>query len=101
LLSSARCARLACVIDSNVHDGPLEPSGDGRDASGRFARGNRAGRGNPFAKRVAALRRTVYEAISEDDMRAVVRRIVEMALGGDIHAIREVLPVTEHREFGQ
>jgi hypothetical protein len=50
---------------------------------------------------VAALRRTVYEAISEDDMRAVVRRLVEMALGGDIHAIREVLPVTEHREFGQ
>ena len=46
---------------------PLSPAGDGasmeRDArTGRFAAGNQVGKGNPFAKRVAALRSALHDA---------------------------------------
>src|SRR5438067_2077329 len=38
-----------------------------RDADGRFVKGNRGGPGNPFARRVAELRRELLEAVSADD----------------------------------
>ena len=67
--------------------GPLDPSADGRDAgSGRFLPGNRAGRGNPQARRVAALRATLLQTVTPDDLTAVVRALIDKAKGGDVAA---------------
>lgn len=70
---------------------PKEPFGNGRDARGRFTKGNPGGPGNPAAKRVAALRMALLEAVTEDDMRVIVRRLVKEAKAGNIQAAREVL----------
>jgi hypothetical protein len=72
--------------------GPLAPSGDGRDGrTGRFLRGNRAGRGNPQARRVAALRAALLREVTGGDLRAAVRALIDKATGGDVAAIRELL----------
>ena len=68
------------------------PNGDnGRDGRGRFGQGNRFGKGNPYAQRVAELRSLILEAVTDADLREIVRILVERAKGGDITAIREVL----------
>jgi hypothetical protein len=71
---------------------PLAPSGDGRDGrTGRFLPGNRAGRGNPQAGRVAALRAALLREVTGGDLRAAVRALIDKATGGDVAAIRELL----------
>ena len=69
-------------------------NGDGRDASGRFAPGNKGGPGNPFARKVGQLRAALLETVTEDDMRAVAAKLVQMARGGNLPAIRELLERT-------
>jgi hypothetical protein len=40
---------------------PLTNGGNGRDAAGRFPKGNPGGPANPFARRVALMRQTMLE----------------------------------------
>ncbi len=71
-----------------------EPStnGDnGRDARGRFTKGNAGGPGNPNAQHVAKLRDGFRSACSVADVRAICRRLVAMAKKGSVLAAREVL----------
>ncbi len=71
-----------------------EPSGngpDGRDALGRFSTGNPGGPGNPFAPQVARLRGALLRAVAEEDVQAVVAKLVELAKDGNVPAAREVL----------
>ena len=75
-------------------EAPLPNGINGRVASGRFAPGNPGGPGNPHGKRTAALRAMVTEAVTDDDLRAVVAKLVELAKGGDLAAIRELLDRT-------
>lgn len=63
----------------------------GRDTTGRFAPGNRIARGNPHAKRVAQLRAIMLKAITQEDMRAIVKKLVELAKDGHIQAAMEIL----------
>jgi hypothetical protein len=65
--------------------------GAGRDARGRFARGNLGGPGNPFARQVAALRQAAVDAVSADDVRAIIAKMTEKALAGDVAAAKVVL----------
>ena len=74
------------------HPSPTDP--DGRDGKGRFAAGNKLARGNPHARKVAALRSALLNAVTEDDMRAIISKLIEMAKGGDVHAIKELLTRT-------
>jgi hypothetical protein len=68
------------------------PNGDnGRDARGRFAPGHQGGPGNPLARRSAAIRTAFLEAISQKDIRAIVRTLVEKATAGDLVAAKLVL----------
>ena len=60
----------------------------------RFACGNIGGPGNPHAKQVGALRAALLAAVSTDDLTAIVGKLVELAKGGDVRAIREVLDRT-------
>ena len=64
----------------------------GRDPdTGRFLAGNRGGPGNPHGQAVAALRSALLAEITEGDVRQVVRRLIQDAIGGATIAAREVL----------
>jgi hypothetical protein len=71
--------------------GPLPPPAAGRDAGGRFTRGNVGGPGNPFARRVAALRQALLRAVSEEDVQDVAKRLLELARVGDVAAMKLLL----------
>jgi len=60
----------------------------GRDSSGRFAKGNPGGPGNPYAAQVGRLRSALVNAVTEEDMREVIMALVEKAKGGSIAAAR-------------
>jgi hypothetical protein len=65
-----------------------------RQDNGRFARGNRGGPGNPFARQVAELRKVALDATTLDDMRAIFRAMIERAGNGDVAAAKLVLQYT-------
>lgn len=70
---------------------PSQNGGNGRGSHGRFLAGNAGGPGNPYARRVARLRSALLDAVTDDDLRAIVKVLVDRAKGGDLAAIREVL----------
>jgi hypothetical protein len=69
----------------------MSPSPNGRTASGRFAKGNPGGPGNPHSRRVSALREALLASVTAADIRAVARALVSKAKGGDVPAVRELL----------
>lgn len=71
---------------------PSTNGDNGRTAAGRFAPGNAGGPGNPFARRVASLRRAMLDAVSEADMAAIAAALVDKAKAGDVAAVKVLLP---------
>ncbi len=67
------------------------PPADMRDALGRFTKGNRGGPGNPHARQVGRLRAALLTAVTDEDVAAIVHRLVQLALEGNVQAAREVL----------
>lgn len=67
---------------------------NGRDASGRFTKSNPGGPGNPLAGRVAKLRAALLSAVSENDLKAIARKLVAKAKTGNVPAIKELLDRT-------
>lgn len=83
---------------------PPSTNGDnGRDTAGRFGPGNRHGRGNPLGGRVARLRAAMLRAVTPDDIRAVVKAMLDAAKGGDVAAAKLLLGYTvgEPRKAGE
>ncbi len=74
-----------------MSDTPSSNGPNGRDAGGRFAKGNPGGPGNPHARRVAELRSALLSAISTDDLLAVVKALVKKAQEGDVPATKLLL----------
>jgi hypothetical protein len=70
---------------SNSSGTKLHP---GRDANGRFVKGNPGGPGNPFARKVAVLRSALINFVTVDDMKHVAFILKEKAMGGDLAAIK-------------
>jgi hypothetical protein len=72
---------------------PLNPVGDGggRGPNGRFLPGNKLAKGNPLARRVQVLRSAALGAVTPRDLAGVIRKLVRLALDGDVAAAREVL----------
>jgi hypothetical protein len=64
---------------------------NGRGSNGRFLPGNPGGPGNPYVKQVAALKAALYESLTTDDIRAVMWKMREEALAGDVAAARLLL----------
>jgi hypothetical protein len=64
---------------------------EGRDTHGRFAQGNAGGPGNPFARRVAALRSALLAAVTEADLDAIARTLAQQAKDGNVAAARLLL----------
>ncbi|MCC6423752.1 MAG: hypothetical protein IT447_09770 [Phycisphaerales bacterium] len=71
-----------------------ESNGFNRDNAGRFLRGNRLGRGNPFAKRITRLRSALLKAVTTEDIAEVVQMLMDKAKAGDVAAARELLDRT-------
>ena len=69
---------------------PLDAVVNGHDEQGRFTRGNSCARGNPFAKKVARLRSALLQAITPADVRAIIKKVIKRARGGDLAAAKEV-----------
>jgi hypothetical protein len=67
---------------------PATPGRKGRTADGRFARGNPGGPGNPFARRLAALRYALLHIVSEEDIRRIAEHLRQQALDGDLIAVK-------------
>jgi hypothetical protein len=79
--------------EGSVHEGTLrsEPAleaANGRDERGRFAPGNAGGPGNPFARRVAQLRKVLLDAVSDEDLQIVAEQLVVKAKMGDLVATK-------------
>ena len=77
-------------------DTPIPNGSNGairRNSLGQFLPGNQAavGHGNPHADQVSAWRRTLAETVTEDDLRAVIGKLVEKARAGERWAVRELL----------
>jgi hypothetical protein len=69
--------------------GEQAPAADnGRDARGRFTAGNAGGPGNPFARRVAELRKVLLETVTDDELRIVAGQLMVKAKFGDLAAIK-------------
>lgn len=69
-------------------------NGDGRLTDGRFAPGNKLARGNPQHRRMAELRAAALEEATPERVRAMVRKLMALALGGDVPAARLALEYT-------
>jgi hypothetical protein len=61
-----------------------------QDKFGPFLPKNPGGPGNPYARRVAALRKAMQAAVTDDDIMAVTRALIEKAKKGDTAAARLV-----------
>jgi hypothetical protein len=61
---------------------------ESRDASGRFAKGNPGGPGNPYPRRMAAFRRALLNCITEEDIIAMARAVIEEAKEGNVPAAK-------------
>jgi hypothetical protein len=59
-----------------------DPSTNGRQTDGRFAKGNPGGPGNPFAAKVGKYRARMYRAIKRDDIDLAIKTIRDIC-GGD------------------
>jgi hypothetical protein len=63
----------------------------GRDAKGRFAKGNPGGPGNPFARHVAKLRSALVQCVSEEDIRRIAEGLLLNSRIGHLPSIRILL----------
>src|ERR1700687_2111927 len=82
------------IRDNGEPAAPTAPAGTpgaATDARGRFASGKLGGPGNPFARQVAALRQAAVDAVSADEVRAIIAKMTEKALAGDVAAAKVVL----------
>jgi hypothetical protein len=67
---------------------PLETSP--RDKPWRFRKGNKFGRGNALAGHVEKLRARLLKTLTTEDFDAITAKLIEMAKGGDLAAIRAI-----------
>jgi hypothetical protein len=77
--------RLSDTSGRHVQAAAAPPSNavsDGRTAGGRFGPGNRFSRGNSLARRMRELRSAVLQCVTPEDIKAVVRKLVDMATHG-------------------
>lgn len=70
---------------------PIANGGNGgRDARGRFTKGNPGGPGCKAGAKVAELRYFVLDTLTEKELRKIIRRMIRDAIRGDRHARREL-----------
>src|SRR5260370_3516385 len=85
--SQRRCAPQGPQLE-NLQSAEAQAASSGRDARGRFAKGNVGGPGNPFARKVAELRTALIDTVTAEDMRFIAEQLVVIARLGDLAAIK-------------
>jgi hypothetical protein len=81
--------------DQNEKPSTHVPDGNAtHDARGRFAKGNKLGKGNPLAGRAAKIRAILLESVTDSDARAIADKLISQSRDGDLAAIRELLDRT-------
>ncbi len=81
--------------DGKAEAPPLSPSanGDGRDPkSGQFVKGWKGGPGNPTYRKLARNRTLLLEAITDDEIRQLGRKLWSFAMKGEFEAAKILLP---------
>lgn len=73
---------------TGVNGGPSTTGVNGRDKTGRFTKGNRCATGNPFSRRVAALRSELLQTVTEEDIKRLAKQLLEQAKSGDLAAVK-------------
>jgi hypothetical protein len=101
LISVSRSATVGETSAPNSPNGAKVPEehltavpparGRERDDAGRFQPGCKPGPGNPFARRVATLRKALLESVSEGDVAELGRKLLAQALAGDVAASKVLL----------
>ena len=77
------------TVAYGIAPAPSPTASGGRDrTNGRFTSGNGFGRGNPFSARQARLRTALLEAVSDDDLKAIVQTLIKQAKYGDAASTR-------------
>jgi hypothetical protein len=67
---------------------------NGQDHRGRFAPGNKLGRGNPLAGRVARIRAVLLRELTPAAVREIGKMLIGQAKAGDLAAVKELLDRT-------
>ncbi|MBY0524261.1 MAG: hypothetical protein K2R98_12725 [Gemmataceae bacterium] len=89
-MSAAACAEPVGTASEASAKTPSD-NGTGRDARGRFTRGNRGGTGNPFARQVASLRAALVDAVNEQDISDIAASLLRAARDGNVAAAKLLL----------
>src|SRR5438132_4508026 len=76
------------MSDSRPTDPAAQVPTTGHEANGRFARGNPGGPGNPYARRVAALRKVLLDRLTEQDLLAITEALLAKAKEGSVGAAK-------------
>jgi hypothetical protein len=58
------------------------------EACGRFAKGNPGGRGNPVSRHIAVLRQALLNCVTEEDIIAITKAVIEEAKAGNMPAAK-------------
>ena len=66
----------------------IDGTENGRLLDGRFAAGNKISKGNLGNMRMKKLRRSLLDATSAEDVKAVGSKLLELAKGGDVAAAK-------------
>jgi hypothetical protein len=82
------------AVQRNTTTDQSAGSPSNHDARGRFTNGNKAGSGNPYARRVAMLRRAMLRVVQPNDLQAIIVKMILLAGEGDVAAARLVLQYT-------
>ena len=61
-----------------------KPSENGRDGTGRFVKGNKLGKGNPYNDKIAQFRRAMFAQITDETVGNITASLVEQAEQGSI-----------------
>jgi hypothetical protein len=63
----------------------------GRNDKGQFTAGNRFGRGNPFTRKLGAMRSAFLDAVTPADIQKLAAALLKMAIAGNLDAARLLL----------
>lgn len=78
-------------MDTTVGHPSDKGRSSGRDVTtGRFVKGYKGGKGNPYARKNADFKKLLQAAISDADLYDLARVLVDRGKSGDVSAIREL-----------
>ena len=79
------------MSDPRPTDPAAQTPKSGHDAKGRWAKGNPGGPGNPFARKVAQLRKVIINRVTEEDLLAITEALLAKAKEGSVGAAKLLL----------